>query len=134
MGSVEPSKLFTLPVHGSGLDCRTGKVNNFEGSTDGIWNKVSAHTSWIMTKIKQAKTLESEGSSLQPRPEIHVDPETAFVPQWSLIRSAEERAGAAAARDYDVTYLQQGNLLDSAWTNPEEEQTHPVAYGHQYLF
>ena len=29
--------------------------------------QVSAHTSWIMTKIKQAKTLESEGSALQPR-------------------------------------------------------------------
>ena len=39
-----------------------------------------------------------------PRQEINVDPETAFVPQWSLMRSAEERARAAAARDYDATY------------------------------
>ena len=48
--SVEKSDLPKKPfqtiqplgtVHGAGLDCRTGKVNTFEGTTDGIWNKVS---------------------------------------------------------------------------------------------
>ena len=27
-------------VYGGGFECGTGKVNKFEGSTDGIWNKV----------------------------------------------------------------------------------------------
>ena len=77
-----------------------------------------------MTKIKQAQTLESEGNPEQlryateevkhfffPRHEIHVDPETAFVPQWSLMRSPEERARAAVGRNYD--YL----LVDLAQLN-----------------
>ena len=38
-----------------------------------------------------------------PRQEINVDPETAFVPQWSLMRSPEEIPRAAAG--YDGTYL-----------------------------
>ena len=34
------SLLYAGTVHGAGLDCRTGDVHSFEGSTDGIWNKV----------------------------------------------------------------------------------------------
>ena len=33
-------KVYAGTVHGAGLDCRTGDVHSFEGSTDGIWNKV----------------------------------------------------------------------------------------------
>ena len=34
-------------VYGGGYDCRTDKVSKFEGSENGVWNKVSAHMEWI---------------------------------------------------------------------------------------
>ena len=34
-------------VYGAGHDCRTDKVKYFEGSDNGVWNKVSAHMEWI---------------------------------------------------------------------------------------
>ena len=34
-------------VQGSGYDCREDTVSAFEGSTNGVWNKVSAHMEWI---------------------------------------------------------------------------------------
>jgi len=34
-------------VNGNGYDCRTDGTGYFEDSTDGIWNKVSAHMKWI---------------------------------------------------------------------------------------
>ena len=45
-------------VQGGGYDCRQNKVNTFEGSTNGLWNKVSAHMDWI--KI----TLDSMGEQV----------------------------------------------------------------------
>merc|ERR1719341_2835627 len=35
-------------VYGAGFDCRSGEVKPFEGHEEGIWNKVSAHTDWIL--------------------------------------------------------------------------------------
>jgi len=40
-------------VFGIGFDCRTGKSNSFEGHKEGIWNKVSAHTEWILGQIQR---------------------------------------------------------------------------------
>jgi len=34
-------------VQGEGYNCRTGGVGSFEGSDNGVWNKVSAHMEWI---------------------------------------------------------------------------------------
>ena len=34
-------------VHGGGYDCRNDRVTKFEGSDNGLWNKVSAHMEWI---------------------------------------------------------------------------------------
>ena len=38
-------------VQGSGYDCRKekgdGDINRVEGSTNGVWNKVSEHVAWI---------------------------------------------------------------------------------------
>ena len=34
-------------VKGHGYDCRDDNVTKFEGSTNGVWNKVSAHMEWI---------------------------------------------------------------------------------------
>ena len=38
-------------VSGGGYDCNTNTVNRFEGSTNGKWNKVSAHMDWIKTTL-----------------------------------------------------------------------------------
>ena len=53
----EGSARFVLigTVQGGGYDCRRDKVNSFEGSTNGVWNKVSAHMEWIQ------ETMESLG-------------------------------------------------------------------------
>ena len=46
-------------VQGSGYDCRKekgdGDINRVEGSTNGVWNKVSEHVAWIR------KTAENLG-------------------------------------------------------------------------
>ena len=34
-------------VHGGGYDCKKDKVRSFEGSKNGVWNKVNAHMGWI---------------------------------------------------------------------------------------
>jgi len=34
-------------VQGGGYDCRTDAISEFEGSDNGVWNKVSAHMEWI---------------------------------------------------------------------------------------
>ena len=40
-------------VQGGGYDCRTDKVNIFEGSENGLWNKVSAHMEWIQETMER---------------------------------------------------------------------------------
>ena len=49
------SKAFTIigTVHGGGYDCRTNHVTHFEGSDNGVWNKVSAHMGWIKKTVKE---------------------------------------------------------------------------------
>ena len=45
-------------VQGGGYDCRTGQVSTFEGSRNGVWNKVSAHMDWIeITMDKLGETI-----------------------------------------------------------------------------
>ena len=45
------SKNILGTVQGSGYDCRKekgdGDINRVEGSTNGVWNKVSEHVAWI---------------------------------------------------------------------------------------
>merc|ERR1719489_644738 len=38
-------------VYGSGYNCKTGQVSEFEGEKVGVWNKVSAQTDWIMKQL-----------------------------------------------------------------------------------
>ena len=33
-------------VQGGGYDCRDGTLSNWQGQTDGIWNKVTEHMEW----------------------------------------------------------------------------------------
>ena len=40
-------------VYGAGYDCRTDKVSKFEGSENGVWNKVSAHMEWIKDTMEE---------------------------------------------------------------------------------
>jgi len=40
-------------VQGHGYDCRTDQVNLFEGSDNGLWNKVSAHMDWIQDTMQR---------------------------------------------------------------------------------
>ena len=44
-------------VNGGGYDCRTDLVDTFEESTNGVWNKVSAHMDWIK------KTMDELGET-----------------------------------------------------------------------
>ena len=51
------SRAFTIigTVNGNGYDCRENQVYEFEGSRNGLWNKVSFHMRWIQ------KTMERYG-------------------------------------------------------------------------
>jgi len=49
-------------VRGGGYNCKDGEVNELEGHDDGIWNKVSAHTEWILENIAQDKDGGGGGS------------------------------------------------------------------------
>merc|ERR1711874_545064 len=40
-------------VYGGGYNCKTGKTSKFEGEEVGIWNKVSAHTEWILDQLEE---------------------------------------------------------------------------------
>ena len=40
-------------VQGTGYDCRTDSVGLFEGSPDGVWNKVSHWVNWLRTKMDE---------------------------------------------------------------------------------
>ena len=43
------TKKWTLigTVSGQGYDCRTDRVDKIEESTNGLWNKVSSHMTWL---------------------------------------------------------------------------------------
>jgi len=75
-------------VHGAGFDCRTGLVLDFEGRTDGMWNKVSYYTDWIVEMIQKKSMEMTEGEKISPpfrkKIDIKIDPQTAFIPQWRL--------------------------------------------------
>ena len=45
-------------VKGHGYSCKTDKVREYEGSTNGLWNKVSAHMEWIQ------ETMEGLGEKI----------------------------------------------------------------------
>jgi len=50
-------------VHGGGYDCRYDTVSNFEGSDNGLWNKVSAHMEWIKDTMEElGETICKAGS------------------------------------------------------------------------
>ena len=40
-------------VQGVGYDCRKDEVNEFEGSDNGLWNKVSFHVDWIKRTMRE---------------------------------------------------------------------------------
>ena len=45
-------------VQGAGYNCRKDSMGMFEGSTNGVWNKVTAHMKWIR------KTMEGLGETV----------------------------------------------------------------------
>merc|ERR1711974_451203 len=49
-----PAHRFVLigTLRGGGFDCRSGQYQEFEGSVNGLWNKVSAHSDWIKKEMK----------------------------------------------------------------------------------
>ena len=52
-----PTSRFVLigTVGGNGYSCNDDTLSEYEGSTNGVWNKVSAHMEWIQ------KTMEELG-------------------------------------------------------------------------
>ena len=38
-------------VFGNGYDCAQNKLHRYEGSRDGLWNKVSKWVNWIKTEL-----------------------------------------------------------------------------------
>jgi len=40
-------------VYGGGYNCETGQKTQFEGEDVGVWNKVSAHTTWILEHLSE---------------------------------------------------------------------------------
>ena len=58
------TKKWTLigTVSGMGYDCETDRVYEVEGSTNGLWNKVSRHMMWVektMADIGEATCRDS---------------------------------------------------------------------------
>ena len=47
-------------VQGSGYNCKTGSVGSFEGSDNGLWNKVSFHIDWIKKMMKEERSSRDE--------------------------------------------------------------------------
>jgi hypothetical protein len=45
--------LYTGTVTGGGYNCWTGKFAIFEGSPNGLWNKISAHSDWIKEAMEE---------------------------------------------------------------------------------
>ena len=43
-------------LYGSGYDCKRDSVLKFEGSDDGLWNKVSVHVNWIKKTVRELDT------------------------------------------------------------------------------
>ena len=44
-------------VQGGGYDCRKNKVYKFEGSDNGVWNKVSFHVDWIKKTVREMDSV-----------------------------------------------------------------------------
>ena len=40
-------------VQGTGYDCQTDTVNLYDGSDNGMWNKVSHWTDWIKEQMQE---------------------------------------------------------------------------------
>jgi len=65
--SKAPRFVLIGTVQGTGFNCKTGEYNQFEGSDNGVWNKVSAHSDWIKKAMKdnggmgETESEEDEG-------------------------------------------------------------------------
>merc|ERR1739845_298334 len=40
-------------LNGGGFNCKTDRISMFEGSNNGLWNKVSAWVNWINEQVNQ---------------------------------------------------------------------------------
>ena len=49
------SKAFTIigTLYGGGYNCKTDHVEQFEGYSVGVWNKVSSHMDWIRETVEE---------------------------------------------------------------------------------
>jgi len=47
MNEVSGRYVLIGTVQGGGYNCRTDRVNTFDGSDNGVWDKVSAHMEWV---------------------------------------------------------------------------------------
>ena len=43
-------------VYGGGYNCRTGKVQTFEGSHNGVWSSVAAQLDWVKAVMAEFST------------------------------------------------------------------------------
>ena len=61
----DPSKIsnYTIigTVMGEGYDCINDVKTESEGSTNGLWNKVSAWVDWIRKEMEEMGEMEDEG-------------------------------------------------------------------------
>jgi len=57
-------------VQGSGFNCITGHYTMFEGSDNGVWNKVSAHSDWIKKAMKDEHQNGHNSSDVSEEAEI----------------------------------------------------------------
>jgi len=65
-------------VYGGGYNCKTGKTSKFEGEEVGIWNKVSAHTEWILDQLEE-KDDDDDDDKTTTTPSIRTTTTTNFA-------------------------------------------------------
>ena len=53
---------FSGTVQGHGYDCATGKVNKFEDSDNGVWNRVRISLEEVQILLEQSKNFAGTGT------------------------------------------------------------------------
>merc|ERR1712108_85950 len=81
-------------VYGGGYNCKTGKTSKFEGEEVGIWNKVSAHTEWILDQLEEKDDDDDDDKTTTSIAQHH------HAWQWNFILSQTtcHRRGPARRR------------------------------------
>ena len=64
-------------LKGQGYSCKYDTVDTFEGSTNGLWNKVSSHMEWIQDTMEELREKVCRGTNKKSSEELEQNKLTA---------------------------------------------------------